>query len=57
MTDYVAPLKTCSSCCKELAGLDEVAKLPGCEEVSAGDWSTRSWKRAAKFCGEVLDRR
>ncbi len=53
MSDYVAPLKDMQFVLNELAGLDEVAKLPGCEEVSA-DLVEQILEESGKFCGEVL---
>ena len=35
MSSYVAPLKDMKFVIHELAGLSEVARLPGCEDVSA----------------------
>jgi 3-(methylthio)propanoyl-CoA dehydrogenase len=53
MSDYVAPLKDMQFVLKELAGLDVVAKLPGCEEVSA-DLVEQILEESGKFCAEVL---
>ena len=53
MSDYVAPLKDMQFVLKELAGLDELAKLPGCEEVSA-DLVDQILEESGKFCAEVL---
>ncbi len=53
MSDYVAPLKDMQFVLKELAGLDGVAKLPGCEEVSA-DLVEQILEQSGKFCAEVL---
>ncbi len=53
MSDYVAPLKDMQFVLKELAGLDGVAKLPGCEEVSA-DLVGQILEESGKFCAEVL---
>jgi 3-(methylthio)propanoyl-CoA dehydrogenase len=38
---------------KELAGLDEIAKLPGCEEVSV-ELVDQILEESGKFCSEVL---
>ena len=34
MSDYAAPLKDMQFVLKELAGLDQVARLPGCADAS-----------------------
>lgn len=54
MSIYTAPLKDMQFAIKELAGLDEVAALPGCEEVNA-DLVDAVLGEAAKFAQEVLD--
>jgi alkylation response protein AidB-like acyl-CoA dehydrogenase len=53
MSDYVAPLKDIRFVLKELAGLDQVAKLPGCEDASA-DLVDQILEESGKFCSEVL---
>jgi len=53
MTDYVAPLKDMQFVLKELAGLEQVAKLPGCEDASA-DLVDQVLEESGKFCAEVL---
>ena len=53
MSDYVAPLKDMQFVLKELAGLDLVAKLPGCEEVSV-ELVEQILAESGKFCAEVL---
>ncbi len=53
MSDYVAPLKDMQFVLKELAGLDQVAQLPGCEDVSA-DLVEQILEESGKFCSEVL---
>ena len=53
MSDYVAPLKDMQFVLKELAGLDQVAKLPGCEEVSV-ELVEQILEESGKFCAEVL---
>jgi alkylation response protein AidB-like acyl-CoA dehydrogenase len=50
---YVAPIKDMLFVMKELAGLDEVAKLPGCEEATA-DTVEQILEENARFCSEVL---
>ena len=35
MSDYKAPIRDMHFVLNELAGLAEIAKLPGCEEMSA----------------------
>ncbi|MBX9812367.1 MAG: acyl-CoA dehydrogenase [Burkholderiales bacterium] len=54
MSTYSAPLKDMQFAIKELVGLDEVAALPGCGEVSAG-LVDAVLAEAAKFAQEVLD--
>jgi 3-(methylthio)propanoyl-CoA dehydrogenase len=53
MSDYVAPLKDMQFVLNELAGLDQVAKLPGCEDVSV-ELVDQILEESAKFCAEVL---
>jgi len=53
MSDYVAPLKDMQFVLTELAGLDEVAKLPGCEDVSV-ELVEQILEESGKFCAEVL---
>ena len=53
MSDYVAPLKDMQFVLKELAGLDQVAKLPGCEDASA-ELVDQILEESGKFCAEVL---
>jgi alkylation response protein AidB-like acyl-CoA dehydrogenase len=53
MSDYVAPLKDMRFVLKELAGLDQVAKLPGCEDASA-ELVDQILEESGKFCAEVL---
>jgi 3-(methylsulfanyl)propanoyl-CoA dehydrogenase len=50
---YVAPIKDMLFVMQELAGLDEVAKLPGCEEATP-DTVEQILEENARFCGEVL---
>jgi alkylation response protein AidB-like acyl-CoA dehydrogenase len=53
MTTYVAPVRDMLFAIKELAGLEEVAALPGCEEVSP-DLVEAILDEAGKFAAEVL---
>jgi alkylation response protein AidB-like acyl-CoA dehydrogenase len=54
MSTYVAPLKDMRFALRELAGLAEVAKLPGYEEADA-DTVDAILEEASKFASEVLD--
>jgi alkylation response protein AidB-like acyl-CoA dehydrogenase len=54
MSSYVAPLKDMLFVINELAGLDEVSTLPGCEEVNA-ELVEAVLGEAAKFAQEVLE--
>src|SRR2546429_4074824 len=54
MSSYVAPLKDMRFVLNELAGLSEVAKLPGFEEASP-DTVDAILEQASKFASEVLD--
>jgi len=54
MSSYIAPLKDMRFVLNELAGLAEVAKLPGYEEASA-DTVDAILEEAAKFANGVLD--
>jgi 3-(methylthio)propanoyl-CoA dehydrogenase len=53
MTDYTAPLRDMQFILKELAGLDAVACLPGCEEASE-DLVSAVLEEAGKFAAGVL---
>ncbi|MDP3440362.1 MAG: acyl-CoA dehydrogenase family protein, partial [Azonexus sp.] len=53
MSEYVAPLKDIRFVMQELAGLDQVVALPGCEEASP-DVIDAILDEAAKFAGIVL---
>ncbi|MBI4290632.1 MAG: acyl-CoA dehydrogenase [Betaproteobacteria bacterium] len=53
MSDYRAPIRDIQFVLKELAGLDAVTELPGCEELS-GDLLDQILEQSAKFAGEVL---
>ncbi|MBI1943204.1 MAG: acyl-CoA dehydrogenase [Betaproteobacteria bacterium] len=54
MSSYAAPLKDLRFVLNELAGLSEVAKLPGCEEATP-DTVDAILEEASKFASEVLD--
>ena len=54
MSAYTAPLKDMKFLLHEIAGLGEVAKLPGFEEATA-DTVDAILEEAAKFASEVLD--
>ncbi len=54
MSTYSAPLKDMQFVIRELVGLDDIAALPGCGEVSA-DLVDAVLAEAAKFAQEVLD--
>jgi alkylation response protein AidB-like acyl-CoA dehydrogenase len=53
MSEYIAPLKDMRFVLTELAGLDEVARLPGCEEATP-DVVDAILEEAAKFAAGVL---
>jgi alkylation response protein AidB-like acyl-CoA dehydrogenase len=53
MSEYIAPLKEMRFVMQELAGLDQVISLPGCEEASP-DVIDAILEEAARFSGEVL---
>ena len=53
MSEYAAPVKDMQFVIKELAGLDRIAKLPGCDEVSE-DLVSQILEESARFTGEVL---
>ena len=53
MSEYVAPLKDIRFAMQDLAGLDQVVALPGCEEASP-DVVDAILEEAARFAGEVL---
>ena len=50
---YTAPIQDMLFVMQELAGLDEVAKLPGCEEATP-DVVEQILQENARFCSEVL---
>src|ERR1044071_6256241 len=54
MSAYVAPLKDMRFVLNELAGLSEVAKLPGNEDATP-DTVDAILEEASKFASEVLD--
>src|SRR5574343_1891246 len=53
MSEYVAPLKDMRFVMQELAGLDQVVALPGCEEATP-DVVDAILEEAAKFSNGVL---
>ena len=53
MSEYVAPMRDMQFVVKELIGLQEIAQLPGLEEVSA-DLSDAIMEESAKFSTGVL---
>ena len=53
MSEYVAPLQDMRFVMQELANLDQVVSLPGCEEASE-DVVDAILNEAARFSGEVL---
>jgi alkylation response protein AidB-like acyl-CoA dehydrogenase len=54
MSAYVAPLKDMRFVLNELAGMAQVAKLPGCEDATP-DTVDAILEEASKFASEVLD--
>src|SRR5690349_1072841 len=50
---YTAPVNDMLFVMKELAGLDDIAALPGYEDANA-DTAQAVLDESAKFCGEVL---
>jgi len=53
MSEYIAPLRDMKFVIKELAGLDTVAALPGCEDVSA-ELVDQILEENGRFSSEVL---
>jgi Acyl-CoA dehydrogenase N terminal. len=53
MSEYRAPIRDMQFVLNELAGLDELARLPGCEEATP-DVVDAILEEAAKFAEEVL---
>ena len=53
MSEYKAPLRDMHFVLQELAGLAEIAKLPGCEEINA-ELVDQILESSAKFASAVL---
>ena len=53
MSEYVAPVKDMSFVLKDVIGIERIAKLPGCEEVTA-DLVDAIFDEAGKFSAAVL---
>ncbi|MCM8611322.1 acyl-CoA dehydrogenase [Accumulibacter sp.] len=53
MSEYIAPVRDMQFVLKELAGLEQVAQLPGCEEATP-DLVDAILEEAARFAEEVL---
>ena len=53
MSEYTAPIRDMQFVVQELAGLDQVARLPGCEEATA-DVVEAIFDEAGKFANGVL---
>lgn len=53
MSEYIAPVRDMQFVLKELAGLEQVAQLPGCEEATP-DLVDAVLDEAARFAEEVL---
>ncbi len=53
MNAYAAPLKDMQFVLRELAGLDQVAKLPGCEDASP-ELVDQILEESGKFCAAIL---
>jgi len=53
MSEYVAPMKDVRFALRELAGLEQVVTLPGCQEATP-DVVDAILEEAARFAGEVL---
>jgi alkylation response protein AidB-like acyl-CoA dehydrogenase len=53
MSEYIAPIRDMQFVLKELAGLEQVAQLPTCEEATP-DLVDAVLEEAAKFAEEVL---
>ena len=53
MSEYKAPIRDMLFVLKELAGLDDVAKLPGCEDVNA-ELVEQILEENGRFAAEVL---
>jgi len=53
MSEYIAPVRDMQFVLRELAGLEQVAQLPGCEEATP-DLVDAILEEASRFAGEVL---
>ncbi len=53
MNEYTAPLRDMRFVLKELVGLEQVASLPGCEEVNV-ELVDQILDESARFCREVI---
>ena len=53
MSEYTAPIRDMQFVVQELAGLDQVARLPGCEEATA-DVVEAIFDEAGKFANGVI---
>ena len=53
MSEYVAPMSDIKFVLQELAGLEEISQLPGCEDASL-DTAEAILEEAGKFASEVL---
>jgi len=53
MSEYIAPLKDIRFAMQDLAALDQIVSLPGCQEATP-DVVDAILEEAAKFAGEVL---
>ncbi|TLD44332.1 MAG: 3-methylmercaptopropionyl-CoA dehydrogenase [Accumulibacter sp.] len=53
MSEYIAPIRDMQFVLRELAGLEQVAQLPGCEEATP-DLVDAVLEEAARFAEEVL---
>ncbi|HNI73946.1 MAG TPA: acyl-CoA dehydrogenase family protein, partial [Accumulibacter sp.] len=53
MSEYIAPIRDMQFVLQEIAGLDQVAQLPGCEEATH-DLVDAVLEEAGKFASEVL---
>ena len=53
MSEYIAPIRDMQFVLKELAGLEQVSRLPGCEEATP-DLVDAILEEAAKFAEGVL---
>ena len=53
MSEYVAPMRDIKFVLQEVAGLEEISKLPGCEDATM-DTAEAILEEAGKFASEVL---